>query len=71
MLRRPGLLELPKKMETILKERGKHPELEALPEWDLLVKPLQDEYTEAFLRGKHAECWARYSTCPVSIFSVL
>jgi len=64
-------MDLPKKMADILKEKKNHREFESLPEWDLLEKPVQDEYTEAFRHGKEGKCWARYFACPFSIFQVM
>lgn len=40
-------------------------------ERDLLDEPLEDQYTRAYRNGKAKLCWACYSSCPISVLTML
>ncbi len=42
-----------------------------IPELEVLQKPVEDDYTDAYRAGKEGKCWTRYYTCPVSIFKLV
>jgi hypothetical protein len=39
-------------------------------ELDYISAPVEDEYTEAYLRGKEGDCFRNYRGCPVNIFKM-
>ena len=44
---------------------------EDLAELDFIDAPIEDEYLEAYERGKDGSCWRHYSNCPINIFKML
>ncbi len=72
---RPSLLEFPKIMREFLTAHGNSNRVRRdatlLPELELIEKPLEDQYTNAYRTGKGNKCWARYSSCPISLFTLL
>lgn len=57
-------------MESFLKSNRIRRHATVIPELELLQQPVEDEYTTAHLTGKEGKCWARYSSCPVSILKL-
>ncbi|KAK4025693.1 uncharacterized protein LOC116926572 [Daphnia magna] len=71
----PSLLQFPEIMSRFLAGHGNanrfRRDASLLPELELIEKPVEDQYTRAYLAGKGRKCWARYSSCPISLFTLL
>lgn len=42
-----------------------------MEELDFLNTPTDDDYSQAYDKGKEGLCWHHYAACPVSIFKML
>lgn len=67
---------MPAKMEPhfgLKRSRRDSPIIEddALEDLDFLSAPVEDEYTEAYRRGKDGLCWSHYAGCPINVFKLL
>ncbi len=51
-IKRPSLMSMPKEMEPHYGPNRTHRDVD--PELEVLTLPVEDEYTEAYLRGKEA-----------------
>ena len=68
---RPKVIEIPKKMEKYLKSERIKRHIAMVPEVELLRRPVRDDYTDAYKAGKEGKCWARYYSCPISVFKFM
>ena len=46
-------------------------DLDILDELDFIGAPLDDEYSQAYHKGKQGKCSTHYSGCSISIFKML
>ncbi|XP_057367464.1 uncharacterized protein LOC130688499 [Daphnia carinata] len=71
----PRLLRFPEMMRRFLAGHGNanrfRRDASLLSELELIEKPVEDQYTRAYLAGTERKCWARYSSCPISLFTLL
>ena len=69
--------EIPEGMKSVLSNpddissRIRRDTILSQDERDLLDEPLEDQYTTAVRNGKAKLCWARYSSCPISVLTML
>ena len=68
---RPRVLKVPEEMEPYLKSNRIKRHATSVPELELLQRPLEDEYTDAYQTGKEGKCWTRYYSCPMSFFNIV
>ena len=73
---RPSLKKMPAHMEPHFgpnRTRREAPLIQddILEDLDFLSDPVQDEYTEAYLRGKDGSCWSHYADCRMNVFKML
>lgn len=64
------MMKMPKEMEAIYGPNGDHREL-LDPELQFITAPVEDEYAEAYRRGKSGLCWSHYASCPINVFKML
>lgn len=66
---------MPTKMEPYFGENRFRRELadenDALTELDFVSAPVEDDYSEAYKKGKEGLCWSHYASCPMNIFKIL
>jgi len=60
---------MPREMEPHFGSNGTNREID--PELEILTLPVDDEYTEAYRRGKTGLCWSHYAACPINVFKLL
>ena len=58
-------------MEKYLKSERIKRHIAMVPEVELLRRPVRDDYTDAYKAGKEGKCWARYYSCPISVFKFM
>ncbi|KZS12424.1 Uncharacterized protein APZ42_022542 [Daphnia magna] len=70
----PSLIKMPAKMEPYFglnRFRREVHEDAILEDLDFIVAPVEDEYTDAFHKGKDGLCWSHFASCPINIFKLL
>ncbi len=65
---RPSLMQMPKEM---VPHHVSANQTELDPELEFITAPVEDEYAEAYRRGKSGLCWSHYAACSVNIFKLL
>ena len=68
-MKRPSLTPMPKEMESHFGPNRTRREVD--PELEVLTIPVEDEYTEAYRRGKEGLCWSHYAACSVNLIKLL
>ena len=60
---------MPREMEPDFGSNGTNREID--PELEILTLPVDDEYTEAYRRGKAGLCWSHHVIFSINIFMKL
>lgn len=73
---RPTLIKMPAKMEPHFGEKRKRRDEnsitdDALQDLDFITAPVEDEYTEAYQKGKEGSCWNHYKECSINLFKMI
>ena len=63
-------MKMPKDLEPIFGPNRTNEEID--PELEFIAAPIDDEYAEAYRRGKSGGlCWSHYSACSINVFKLL
>jgi len=62
-------MPMPEKMEPHYGPNRTRREVD--PELEALTLPVEDEYAEAYRRGKTGLCWSHYAACSIYVFKLL
>ena len=69
-------MKMPPKMEPYFGENRFRRSLDIhddviLQDFDFVAAPVENEYTEAYRRGKDGSCRNHYASCPINVFKLL